>query len=363
MKIAYVLSSDIARHRGSTIKVRDQVNEWRRHGYEVEIYSLTPDNAPALIETVRFVKRSNPIVDKIFPYMELLESVKDFNPDILYFRYSLPNATFRALQKLFSSVIEINTDDKEEYKKLFYERHGVKNFLLWQINNILRGGFLKRAEGLVSVTNELAQRKSFTRYNNNITVVPNSIPMAGKSILKKSSPEGPVKLFFIGSPGLQWHGLDILCRLGEMLKSEIEIHIVGANGVDTDNIFWYGYLEEREYLKIMSGCHICVGTLALYRKNLSEACPLKVREYLKYGFPVILGYKDTSFLDRKPPWVLEIPNTGNIFDDSGVVKSISGFCRTFRDFIVPSKESEPFISSSIIESSRINFMKKVVEKF
>lgn len=119
MKIAYIISSDIARYRGSTIKVRNQVQEWRNLGARVEIFSLTPDNSPALIETVRFVKRSNPFADKLFPYPELVRKVKEFDPDILYFRYSLPNATFRVLQKLFPSVIEINTDDKEEYKNCF----------------------------------------------------------------------------------------------------------------------------------------------------------------------------------------------------------------------------------------------------
>lgn len=167
--------------------------------------------------------------------------------------------------------------------------------------------------------------------------------------------------FLYRFPGLQWHGLDILSGLADILKDEIEIHVVGVDGADRDNIFYYGYLDENEYLKIMSRCHICVGTLALYRKELSEACPLKVREYLKYGFPVILGYRDTAFLDSKPPWVLEIPNIGNILDDPEVVKDISDFCRAYRDFIVPRKEAESYISSSVIESRRLEFMKETIK--
>ncbi len=359
MKIAYIISSDIARFRGSTIKVGNQARAWRKHGSLVEIFSLTPDNAPALIETVRFVKRSNPLTDKLFPYSELVEKVKEFNPDILYFRYSLPNATFKILQKNYPSVIEINTDDKEEYKKLYYERGGIKNFLLWQMNNIQRSGFLSRAEGLITVTRELSKRKSFTCCNNNISVIPNSTPMNGESIKCRGIKESPVKLFFIGSPGLKWHGTEKLQILAEKYPKEIEVHIVGIEGRNKENIFWYGYLQENEYLEILKNCNICVGTLALYEKGLDEACPLKVREYMNYGFPVILGYKDTAFLKDTPEWVLEIANNKDSFNNASNLVKIYNFCIKYRNYIVPKEEAASYIDSSVIEVKRLKILEEI----
>lgn len=48
----------------------------------------------------------------------------------------------------------------------------------------------------------------------------------------------------------------------------------------------------------MRNCQVCIGTLALHRKNMTEASPLKTREYLAHGFPVIIGYKDTAFYNQ-----------------------------------------------------------------
>ncbi len=330
-------------------------------GAEVEVFSLTPDNASPLIETRRFVKHSNPVYDKLFPYTGLIESVNGFTPDIIYFRYSLPNATFKVLQKIYPSVIEVNSDDKEEYKKMFTARGGLKNFLLWQINSLLRGSFLKRADGLVSVTNELSRKKAFTRYNSNIAVIPNSFTLTDKILKKKSTGEELVKLFFIGSPGLKWHGIDKLLKFAEKYK-EIEIHIVGLKGENRKNVCFHGYLPLEKYLKILADCHICVGTLSLHKKQMNEACTLKVREYLSYGFPVVLGYKDTAFLKDKPDWILEVPNNETSFNDPYVLESIYKFCLEYKNYTVSMEDVKPYISSEIIESKRLDFMKKVINR-
>ena len=361
MKIAYIISSDIARYRGSTLKVKNQAETWKSLGHEVEIFSLTPDNAEPLIATTRHVKRSNPFLDKFIPYRKFIADVDLFNPDIVYFRYSLPNATFKRLQRKYPSVIEINTDDRTEYKRLFIERRGLKNLFLWLLNSLLRTGFLKRTDGLVAVTKELSEKPAFRKLNSNIRVVPNSVSLDASPLKKNDDSNGPVKLFFIGSPGLRWHGTDKLEQLADLFKNELEIHIVGGNGKSKKNLFWYGYLSEEEYLKILSRCHICIGTLSLYRKGLNEACPLKVREYLKYGFPIILGYRDTVFLKERPLWVLELPNTNAPFSTPGTADKFLTFCRNYRQFVVPREEVRPFIDSTIIEEKRLGFFKKVIK--
>ena len=62
------------------------------------------------------------------------------------------------------------------------------------------------------------------------------------------------------------------------------------------------------YEAILASSDVALGTLALHRKGMSEAAPLKVREYLLRGIPVVIGYDDPDLADR--PWfVLQLPNT------------------------------------------------------
>jgi glycosyltransferase involved in cell wall biosynthesis len=63
----------------------------------------------------------------------------------------------------------------------------------------------------------------------------------------------------------------------------------------SQNIIYYGHLEYDEYVKYMERADVAIGTLALHRKGMNEASPLKVREYLAHGIPVIIGYDDTDF--------------------------------------------------------------------
>jgi hypothetical protein len=56
-------------------------------------------------------------------------------------------------------------------------------------------------------------------------------------------------------------------------------------------------------------CQAGVGTLNLKSKNMAEASPLKVREYLALGLPVILKYQDTDFVGDED-YVLSLPVEG-----------------------------------------------------
>jgi hypothetical protein len=55
---------------------------------------------------------------------------------------------------------------------------------------------------------------------------------------------------------------------------------------------------------------VALGSMALHRNLMNEASPLKVREYLAYGIPTIIGYHDTDFPDGHP-FILELPNEEN----------------------------------------------------
>lgn len=91
---------------------------------------------------------------------------------------------------------------------------------------------------------------------------------------------------------------------------------------------------------------------------MAEACPLKVRRYLAYGLPVILGYRDTDLDALDKWWLLRLPNT-----ESNVVTSlpeIGAFVESVRGRRVPRDEVEPLISAGAKEAARLAFFGEVV---
>ena len=91
---------------------------------------------------------------------------------------------------------------------------------------------------------------------------------------------------------------------------------------------------------------------------MDEACPLKVRRYLEYGLPVLLGYRDTDLDAVDSWWLLRLPNT-----EENVVTSlaeIDSFVARARGRRVPREEVEPLISAAAKETARLAFFDEVV---
>jgi hypothetical protein len=69
----------------------------------------------------------------------------------------------------------------------------------------------------------------------------------------------------------------------------------------------YGHLGRADYEALFKNADVAIGSLGLHVLSMDEACPLKVREYLAYGIPVIIGYRDTDF-PNGAPFLLQLPN-------------------------------------------------------
>jgi hypothetical protein len=367
MKIAYVITSDISRFRGSTLKVKNQVDTWRNSGHQVEVFARVPDFEEPLLTANRFKKPASFFKSILGKDLSFILAVKKYNPDILYIRQSFPNRTYNFLQRNYCNVIEIVNDDIDEYKYFFHLHRNVSSLIKLMATFLLRNNFFNLATGLIAGTEELAGKKRFTHYGKKFKVIPNSVILKSNSedIIKKNKSanlDKRVQLFFIGSPGFTWHGIDKIEKLAELLGSEYLFHIVGLEGVDKGNVRFYGYMNESEYNKILSKCHICISTFALHRKNQYECTTIKFGEYLKKGFPVIVPYKETTLLiNDKPAWILELPNKEGVIDDLEQVRSIRFFIDKYKDKIVDHSESDLYISSDIIEARRLDFMKEIID--
>lgn len=348
MKIAY-LASIKPRHDGVSKKILIQMTEWQRLGHEVHSFFMSRSSHPDFA-TYRLWPRFN-----LFnPCFSIIISLWKFHPDIIYMREDNLIILRFFLLILFRNkiIIEINSDAKSE-DNLIQNKSIIKK-LGSTITNIINNISYKTVFGLIFVTHELSKADTYKGCRN-FAVIPNA--SIGKSIIKKKKTRHPpIRLLFLGSPNQPWHGIDKMVYLAKMLSTKIELHLVGPSMQDiaylspSKNIITYGYCEN--YQDIAKQCHIAIGTLALHRKNMNEACPLKVREYIDAGFPIIIGYTDTAFIDKKYDFILQIENKEDSINKETVEK-IYEFCTKECDTILDEKVSY-LISPQHIESKRIS---------
>jgi hypothetical protein len=93
----------------------------------------------------------------------------------------------------------------------------------------------------------------------------------------------------------------------------------------------------------------------MHRIPLEEACPLKVREYLAFGLPVLIGYTDTD-IPARAPYALQIPNTED--NVATRVKEIRTFVEGWRGRRVP-REMVAHMDWSVKEEARLRFISRV----
>lgn len=352
MKIAYIINHDITTNDGITKKILGQKTEWEKLGNEVTVYCTLAEQGASILEAKQYISTS-PFKLRFRLQEDLLLDMDMFSPNIVYFRYNTWSRTLSKILDKYKVVTELNTYDLGEFWSMFKVEKTAKSLIRYLGYKLLRAKVLAKVSGIIGVTKEIAYHPSNSKYNKPTTFIPNGINLDEFQTLKNTQIEvDRTGLFFIGSPGALWHGVDIIEEMAKKLP-EYDFHIVGMDGQNSSNLFWHGYLQKNEYIEILKKCHICIGSLALYRNEMYEACTLKVREYLAYGYPVILGYKDSAFNDKEEPtWVHTIDTEKEI--DYVVFKE---FLEENREIIVSSSEVD-YIDTKNLEQQRVDFFKK-----
>jgi glycosyltransferase involved in cell wall biosynthesis len=117
------------------------------------------------------------------------------------------------------------------------------------------------------------------------------------------------------------------------------------------NTTLHGELPPEQYRDVLARADVGVGTLALYREGIQEACSLKVREYLAFGLPVVLANTDTDF-PSGAEFILQLPNAPEAV--SGCVERIEDFIASWRGRRVP-RTAITAIDVVKKEQSRLDF--------
>jgi hypothetical protein len=363
MKIAYLgQMADVSRETSIAKKIRSQAAAWMAAGHTVKYFSLCPDTsvwagmAPVRCEIVS--RRSlgrRPVQSRL-----LAQRIRDWAPDVIYFRYAYHSAGFPALFADIPAVAEINSDDQTEY------RH---TLAWWKrlYHGLTRRRILGACAGFVCVTHELAER--FSPLGRPVEVIGNSIDLAGHRLLAPAPAGGPRRLAFMGSPATPWHGLD---RLGELCRMfpDWQFDLIGCTESDwwqvnsaerrpPANLRFHGHLGRTAYEPLLAGATAAIGTLGLYRKSMDEACPLKVREYLALGLCVIGACHDPD-IPAAAEHYLRLPNSAAPLAPQRA--AINAFVDRWTGQRVP-RTTVAHLDTTVKEAARLAFMEKIVAGF
>jgi hypothetical protein len=156
---------------------------------------------------------------------------------------------------------------------------------------------VRGAAGGVFITREMADRFGHPALPR--TAIGNGVVL--RAVTPAPASDRPRVGFAVGSRGA-WHGLDRLSALAELVPQATWVvvapeHLAAwvATELGASSTVEIAVSRSREeYDDILSGLDAALGTLALDRRRLVEAAPLKVRDCIAVGIPVILPYTDTN---------------------------------------------------------------------
>ncbi len=310
MRIAYV-SMHWPRTRNSGVgkKIQAQVAAWVSMGHEARLFMHTSNYEPQsdLIDAdYSFYSVPGKIkteVNRINAMARMVMALRAYHPDIIYLRYGIYVYPAHYLMDIAPVIEEINTNDLTQHEGL----GGVYSLY----NRLTRGIFLRRINGLIAVSHELKNSPAFASYRKPTSVIANGVDLNNFEQLPAPKNKIP-RLVFIGNPGYPWHGVDKLVALARLIP-DIQVDIVGYDQLmDFEplpgNISLHGYLGMEGYRAVLAKADAAISSIALHRVQLEEASPLKSRECLAFGLPLIIAYTDTDLGEAEYEFLLKIPN-------------------------------------------------------
>jgi hypothetical protein len=360
MRIAYIsLHWPRTGNSGVGKKIQTQITAWRALGHEARLFMHTTWHEPQteLIEADYFfyvgAGKIKTELKRIAAAQRMIAAVRNFQPDIIFLRYGIYVYPAHRLMDIAPVVEEINTNDLTQHEEL----GGVYS----SYNRLTRGIFLRRVSGLVTVSRELAVSSAFAPYRKPTRVIANGVDLNRIEQLPAPSNEIP-RLVFMGNPGYPWHGVDKLVHLARLVP-DVHLDIVGYSELPEfaplpENITLHGYLPMEEYRKVLASADAAVSSLALHRVHLEEASPLKSRECLAFGLPLVVAYIDTDLNDIDCDFLLKIPNKED---------NIQSHARQIRDFAYKmrgqrvSRDQIIKLDSASKEMDRLSFFMQILE--
>lgn len=362
MKVLYVIDQDIEGGNTSGIvhKVKSKISQWSEEGVDVELLSLYSfklyDDELRLKDDKRsFLIKKHGRLYTLFrliisTYL-LSQFLKNNNYDLMYIRQRPYMPFTQRCFDMVRTVVEINTYDVGEYKSI--------SKVMYHINNMTRDFYYKKAKGLLCVSREL-EKIYRQKYSLPTVTIANGINTR-KYRLKGRGNSRP-QLAFIGSPGFDWHGIEKIELMARRIP-EFDFHLIGVNGANKENVFFHNYCSLSKAQEIVSRADVGICSLSLHTKGMQEASPLKSRQYLAQGLPIIYAYKDTD-MSGDEKFALRLENSpDNVEKNIDMIKAfVFGVAWDSEISMMARAFSENVLDSKIKEKQRILFFKRIIDE-
>lgn len=348
LKIVYFLDWQGRADAGVVIKVRNQVNSWQQQGNEVEVVLLTNATSEEYDFAVpTHVFKSQNGLSRYFArrksFKYLLSEHRDW---IIYRRYALMIPLEVLSMKKINTVIELNTNNR-----VFYKERGIIQFIWFKLQNSL---IAKLAKGACAVTLEIKDLnlndfKSVSMFTNTVNLE------NFKNIKRDLSSK---KLIFLAGDNFSWNGIPLLRSIANALPNyRIDVYGITPEDSDVDQIHYFDFISKEELDHILPDYVAGITTLQLEKIGLHEAAPLKTREYLLRGLPVIGRFRDSGLANEFPYFFrLDVdPKSEEILNRMELLK----FIESCRDWIIDKTDLAP-IDVEKVEASRIAYIRELV---
>ncbi len=304
MRILYI--TDAVQLSGVARKSTMQATEWERRGHEVWLATARHPQVQPLERVAAqlerrsagrsFLQRAKGEFDfRVFYATKISAAVRQHAFDLIYSREVPMAPALPGLLRRVPTVLEINGDALQELPS----RGGRL------VRKYARAYELSHAAGVVFVSREL-QESCRPGSPRRATVIANPCPLVDEASLPVATRPARPTLVLLGTQTQRWNGFDKLVVLAESLP-QLDFIAIGAQLTGPPNLRSFPNLSQAEANRLMRGCTVGIGSLALHRKGMDEASPLKSRNYLAVGLPIIQAYRDTD-LTEADGCVLSLPN-------------------------------------------------------
>lgn len=338
MKLAYVnlLLLDSV---GTENKYLSQSKAASKAGIDMDVILMMPleSRTSPNLHVARFLHFKNRYVMKILYNLakfHLITGAFDLSSyDRIILRYPFADPTFGALFDRYPGRI-ITEHHADEIKEL--ETFGTK---AGRFKVVLEKTFgplvLSRVSGIIGVTDEIRRLQlgkiSTTKPS---AVVSNGCDVDGVNFTSFRPFDGrTLTLIFVATHFVSWHGLDRLLDSIAIYKGSTTIRLILVGQIvyqrDIKRIHRLSKMkvqvEKRDILrgKALDECfresNIAVGTLALHRKGIKQACTLKIRDYIARGIPFIYGYEDVD-IDKNCDFAMRLEDSEEPIDIDRVIE-------------------------------------------
>lgn len=314
MKSLYIAKIDTSYSLdiGVSKKIYGQIKAFNHIGINMDYLHLDGKNICFNNEKIK------PIGFKYFAFKDFYNFLKKRNLqyDFIYIRYAKGNINFYRLCKMLYNnkikvIVEIPT-----YPYLCETNYkNIRDLISLLLDKIITPKLYKYIYKIVT-TNSLSEI-----FNINTIQINNGIDLNKFPIVKKENKVNSINLVGIGNLA-KWHGYDRVINglyqyysKGE-INVDVHFYIIGE-GKEKDslveltkklNIEKYvhciGAKNGKELDEIFNKMDIGVSSLALFRAGGGHD-PIKSKEFIARGIPVILGYED-KLIDMKLPYVFHV---------------------------------------------------------